>query len=259
MGLRAFAPLVVATAVLTGCAGRSAEAPWGPRWPTGGDVAGAAATAVRSPATWTPLAGAAALAVGDLDDDLSEWGADHAPLFGSDAESASDDLRSLCMAAWLLTALAAPSESLTDKAGGLAVGAATLALENAVTDGIKRAADRRRPDGSNERSFTSGHAGASSAAASLARRNLDYLAIPRWLDTSLRVGLHGVAFGTGWARVEAGKHHVTDVLAGNAVGHFLAAFMFETFMRSGVPPLAVRFRALDGGGAVTLVFAVPPR
>ena len=130
-------------------------------------------------------------------------------------------------------------------------------LEGAATDAIKEAADRRRPDGSNTLSFTSRHAGASSASATLARRNLDYLAMPRWLDVSLDVGLHGVAIGSSWARVEARKHHVTDVLAGYALGHFLAAFVHETFMRSPVPPLVVRFVPIEDGGAITLVFAAP--
>jgi hypothetical protein len=53
--------------------------------------------------------------------------------------------------------------------------------------------------------------------------------------------------------VEARKHHVTDVLAGYAVGHFLAAFMHEAFMRSGMPPLEVHYRPLGRGGALTVV------
>ena len=248
------AAVLAAMVLFSGCAGRAPDVTWGPRWPTGGNVADAALSAARSPATWLPLAGAAVLTLGDLDQDLSDWGADHAPLFGSDADSVSDDLRRITRAVWLLSALAAPSENLLDKAGGLTVDLVALSLERGVTDVVKNTASRRRPDDSNDRSFTSGHAGGASAAATLARRNLDYLAMPRWLDGSLRVGLHGVALGTGWARVEARKHHVTDVLAGYAVGHFVAAFVQDTFMRSATPVVAVRFLPLDGGGAVTIVF-----
>jgi hypothetical protein len=257
MRVRALAPWVATIAILSGCAGRTPETAWGARWPSGGELAEAAVSAARSPATWAPLAGAAVLSIGDLDEDLSDWGADHQPLFGADAAPASDDLRSAAKAAWLITALATPSENLTGKAGGLAVGAATLLLEDAVTDAIKNTAHRRRPDGSDDRSFSSGHAGTASAAATLARRNLDYLAVAPWLDATLRVGFHGIAFGTGWARVEAQKHHVTDVLAGYAVGHFLAAFMHETFMRSAASPMQVHFRPLGDGGALTVVFIEP--
>lgn len=250
--------LLLAVSLTSGaCVSRQADPSWAARWPGAAEVGRAAGMAVRSPGTWAPLAAAAVLAVGDLDEDLSDWGADHAPVFGADAASDSDDLRRAATAAWLITALAAPSENLSDKAGGLAVGAATLALTGAVTDGIKEVADRRRPDGSNTRSFTSGHAGRASAAATLARRNLDYRNMPEWLDTSMRIGLHGLAAATGWARVEAEKHHVTDVLAGYAVGHFLASFMHGAFMNAGLHGIHVRYRPLPQGGAVTLVIAGP--
>jgi membrane-associated phospholipid phosphatase len=244
-------------ALLGGCAGRPSDPSWGPRWPGAADLAGAAADAARSPATWLPLAGAAVLSVGDLDDDLSRWAADETPLFGDDAEAISDHLRDAAGLLWLASALAAPSDGFAGKLGGVAVGAATLVLEDEVTDGIKAAADRRRPDASDRESFSSGHAGTATAATTLARRNLDYLALSQWLDTSLRVGLHGIAVGTGWARVEAEKHHVTDVLAGYAVGHFLAAFMHQAFMRAAVPAMSVRFQPLPDGGAITVVLAAP--
>jgi len=39
-----------------------------------------------------------------------------------------------------------------------------------------------------------------------------------------------VALGTGWARVEAQKHYPSDVLAGMALGNFMAAFIYDAFM-----------------------------
>lgn len=252
-GRRRLAPLLLTLMMTAGCAGRHPDTAWGAQWPGGSDFRRAAVSAATSPATWVPLAGAAALAVGDLDDDLSEWGADHAPLFGSDAGSASDDLRTTAKAAWLITALAAPSDTATQKLTGLVVGGSALALEEAVTGRIKDISGRSRPDGRDDKSFTSGHAGASSAAASLARHNLSYFQMPDWLDGTLRVGLHGVALGTGWARVEAERHHVTDVLAGYAVGQFLATFMHEAFMAPALPPTVVHYQPLDGGGAVTVI------
>lgn len=252
---RRAAPLL-AIVLLGGCVSQQANPSWGMRSPGVADLGAAAVSAARSPATWLPLGAAALLTIGDLDEDLSDWAADHAPLFGADAESDSDDLRSAAQAAWLITALAAPSRTLTDKAGGLAVGAAALLLERGVTDGIKELADRRRPDGSNERSFTSGHAGAASAATTLARANLDYLDLPGWLDGTFRVGLHGLALGTGWARVEARRHYLTDVLCGYAVGHFLGAFVQQAFMGSAAGAVQVRYRPLPEGGAVTLVVSI---
>ena len=42
-------------------------------------------------------------------------------------------------------------------------------------------------------------------------------------DTSL-------AWLTGWARMEAGKHHPSDVLAGAALARFLTVFVHDGFM-----------------------------
>lgn len=238
--------------LLGGCVGMEREPSWGARWPTGGDLGRAAATAVRSPETWGPLLGAAVLQIGDLDEDLSDWAADEQPLFGADAESTSDDLRSAAKAAWLLTALAAPSADVPDKAGGLLVGVATIGLEEAVTGGIKSAAGRERPDGSGDDSFSSGHAGAAAAATTMALHNLDYIDMPGWADVTVRIGLYGIAAGTGWARVEARKHYVSDVLAGYAVGHFVATFMEQAFMQSPAGPVDVTFEQLPGGGALTV-------
>lgn len=237
--------------LLGGCAGQPR---WGPAWPQplGAELARAAGAAARDPATWSPLLVAGVLSAGELDDNLSDWAARHQPLFGSSAASASDDLRSAATAAYVLTALAAPSPGLPEKAGGLAVGFATLSLTHGATEGIKRSTGRTRPDRTDDRSFPSGHTSTASSAATLARRNLAYLDLAPWLDRGLRAGLHGIAAGTGWARVEAEKHHVSDVLAGYALGNFVAAFMHHAFMTAPVD-VEVTFRAFGDGGVLTLV------
>ncbi|MFW6093777.1 MAG: phosphatase PAP2 family protein [Pseudomonadota bacterium] len=243
--------------VLSGCAGHAPGAPWGPRLPEAGQIGGAASRAARSPATWVPLAAAAALAVaGDADEELSEWAGDHTPLFGRDAEAVSDDLRTAALVAYGVTALAAPAERFRDRVGGVLVGAVALTAEDLVTDTVKTVSDRERPDGSDHESFTSGHAGTSSAASTLARRNLGHLTLPGWIETSARVGLHGLAGATGWARVEAERHHVTDVLAGYAVGHFVADFFHHAFMAPAVPPLQVSVSPVGRGGVVTVAVAL---
>ncbi len=252
MASRAVSALLLSSLLLGGCMTRAADPGWGPRLSAAAELRAAAVDAARSPATWMPLTAAAALALTDTDDDLSRWAADETPLFGGDAESASDDLRMAANVAYGLTALLAPSRGPGRKAGGLLVGAVTLGLENAITDAVKNVSDRERPDGSNDESFTSGHAGRSSAASTLARRNLDYMALPGWLDTGARVALQGVAAATGWARVEAERHHVTDVLAGYALGHFVAAFMHRAFMASPAAPLRVTFQPRPRGGAWTV-------
>jgi membrane-associated phospholipid phosphatase len=78
-----------------------------------------------------------------------------------------------------------------------------------VTTGLKEALPERRPDGSNNKSFPSGHVGtAFAAAATLQNRYGWQVGLPAQL----------VAAIVGFSRVEARKHHWYDVVAGAAIG-----------------------------------------
>jgi len=46
----------------------------------------------------------------------------------------------------------------------------------------------------------------------------------------MEIGFGVIAAGTAWARVEGGVHYPSDVLAGMALGHFVAAFINDAFM-----------------------------
>ena len=78
-----------------------------------------------------------------------------------------------------------------------------------VTVGVKRLIPERRPDGSDDRSFPSGHTSVSFAAAATLEKRYGW-----------RVGLpaHVVAAFVGVSRVAAKKHYVGDVLIGAAIG-----------------------------------------
>lgn len=89
------------------------------------------------------------------------------------------------------------------QAGG-GVGAAFL-----VTEALKRTFRETRPDRSDRRSFPSGHASASfAAAASLQNRYGWQVGVP----TQLLAGFVGVS------RMEARKHHWYDVVVGAGIG-----------------------------------------
>lgn len=95
-----------------------------------------------------------------------------------------------------------------DWAGDLQAGGSML-LAGGVSYGLKELVHERRPDGSDNKSFPSGHAAVSfAAAASLENRY-------GW-----KVGLPAFALASfvGAARVEARKHHWYDVAAGAAIG-----------------------------------------
>lgn len=87
---------------------------------------------------------------------------------------------------------------------GASVGAAVL-----TTQGLKRLFPEVRPDGSNNRSFPSGHTSiAFSAAASILERRGQSEGIPAFALASF----------VGIARVEANKHFWYDAAAGAAIG-----------------------------------------
>lgn len=83
----------------------------------------------------------------------------------------------------------------------LAAGGTTFALKELVRE--------RRPDGSDDRSFPSGHTSVSFAAAATLEKRYGW-----------RAGFPALAVATfvGVARVQANKHYTHDVLAGALIG-----------------------------------------
>lgn len=237
-GLKAFA-LFLAVAVLAGCGTLPNGRGWGqdatlfPGWRR---VRDAAVNAVTDPATWAPAAGALVLQVDDMDGNLSDWATDHMPLFGSqeDAERAPDLLNTTAHASYLVTALLTPSGDkdvwLNAKLKGIGVGFAAMMTTCGTTFVLKDTISLTRPDGSNDRSFPSGHASSAATATMLASKNVEYLTLSNPGKTVLRAGLTTLPFAVGWARVEANKHYPSDVLFGIALGNFFGAFFNDAFL-----------------------------
>lgn len=95
-----------------------------------------------------------------------------------------------------------------DTNGALQAGG-SIAAAQLVTFGLKEAFPETRPDGSDRKSFPSGHTSMSfAAAASLFNRQGQSVGIPAL----------AVATFVGFARVQADKHHWYDVAVGAAIG-----------------------------------------
>lgn len=212
----------------------------------------AARTAALKPQTWIPLLGAGLLQVDNLDQKWSQDLADDRPLFGDDAADVSDDLRDAATGAYVLSALFTESDSWGAKGRGLAVGAGTMLLDGAVNQGLKDLSKRQRPNGSNDQSMPSGHASKASSRTNMAITNLDHVRLAPWQRQGLSWMLHGVAVGTGLARVEAEKHYLGDVLVGYAMGHFVSTFMYEAFMQDNPLGAQLTFVPVAQGGALRL-------
>ncbi len=200
-------------------------------------IGSAAVRAALHPNTWIPAITAAALQIDDMDEDLSDWAANHTPLFGSQesAQKTGEYLNGATAAAFFLTAAAMPNEDdphkKTDgKQKRIGIGIGAFALTYGVSESLKDQTGRMRPDGSDNDSFPSNHASSASVFVTLASRNLEALPTSHQQQNLFCAGLTALAFSTGWARIEGNRHYPSDVLAGHAIGHFLGAVINDTFL-----------------------------
>jgi membrane-associated phospholipid phosphatase len=114
------------------------------------------------------------------------------------------------------------------------IGAASL-----ITTGLKEIFPERRPDGSDRKSFPSGHTSVSfAAAASLYNREGKAVGIPALAVASL----------VGVARIEADKHFYYDVLVGAGIG--LATGFLITHNRPQRSAVLIPWGDTKGGGIV---------
>jgi hypothetical protein len=112
-------------------------------------------------------------------------------------------------------------------------------LSQAVTGVIKKAAQRERPDGSDTRSFPSGHTSVSFASATVLHREFGW-----------KVGIPAYAAATyvGTARIEKKKHFLSDVAFGAAIGILSGR---TVTIGSGNKKFAVTPVAAPGGAGVS--------
>jgi len=205
--------------------------------PSTADMKRAALAAATDPSTWLPALGATLILVTDRDQAWSDWARREQPVFASAAAArqASDVLLYASVGVALASSLWVPEDSASPtRANRLVVQLGAMAANGLMTQTIKLGVGRSRPDASDNLSFPSGHASAAFTGATLTRRNLARLDLQAPMRTLLDVGAVSLAAATAWARVEAGVHYPSDVLAGAALGNFVAAFVNDVFLREGV-------------------------
>lgn len=200
-------------------------------------VVDAATDAALEPATWGPLAGAAVLGVTGWDQDISDWATDENPVYDNEdrARTASDNLQYGLVAGMLASSIFAPGDDGFRSFPSERVAANVLAFgsANAAVAGLKEAVGRERPDGSDSRSFPSGHAVAAFSSAALIDQNLNETITSPLARASVRVGAYGLASATAWARVEGNKHYPVDVLVSAAIGNFFAKAFYRALVAPG--------------------------
>jgi membrane-associated phospholipid phosphatase len=207
----------------------------GPRsvWPDRHQWGVALSHAVRSPATWVPAAGAALVA--PWDSRISDWAVRTTPVFGSPehARTTSDLLRLGTDVGMLATALLpSPDEGGHGPVARVLVGELGAVASTSLARGLKVATRRNRPDGSDNESFPSGHSTRAFAYQALSWRNVEASGLSAPARWATGIGLGSLAASCAWARVEAGVHYPSDVLAGAAVGNFVATLIHDAFLGS---------------------------
>jgi membrane-associated phospholipid phosphatase len=240
-------PLLVLTGLLalSGCGTLPSGDKWGedatfiPGWER---VRDSAVDAARDPWVWGSLIGAAAFQIDDWDRRTADWAREHTPVFGSQrsAENWSDDLRTASALAHYATVLATPSggepgEWLVNKAKGTLVGVAAVSSTVLVTNTLKHAADRERPNGEGRESFPSGHTSSSAVHTRLGSRNVRVIDVSPRIQRTLDAGLYALTIGTSWSRIEAGWHYPSDTLFSIALGSFIASFVNDAFLGVNAP------------------------
>ena len=248
--------LFPALVLIAFAASMPAHAGKGSFWPGKDRWRQAVRTAARDPHTWAPAAGAAAIGLGGWDDGISDWAIRETPVFGSNRNALawSDDLRTASHLAMLGTLFVVDEPDQPWKKGvrRLMVQHAAAYATTTLTAGLKAAVDRERPDRADRESFPSGHSSRSFSYAASARRNLQDSTLPRGVQTGLAVGMTTLAGATAWARVEAGKHHPSDVLAGAALGNFVSVLINDAFL-DGKPDVAVGLNLSRAESRFTIV------
>jgi membrane-associated phospholipid phosphatase len=243
-------PIVIATIAVSSCATLPRDyrsAPTARQWRQ------SATAAAKDPRSWVPAAAALAIAVSGRDHDISADASREAHVFGSreDAEERSNSLKGAAHVIMLATALL-PNDENDPFATRLAIAAANevTTVPNALaTAAFKKATGRSRPDESDEYSLPSGHASVAASYAAVSAKNLENARVSDATRRSLLVVSELLVAGTAWARVEAGKHYLTDVLAGAALGNLVTRTIDRAFRDRGVP-VTLKIRPAPGGAAV---------
>jgi membrane-associated phospholipid phosphatase len=216
-----------------------------------------AAEAAKDPWVWAPAAGALAFQINSFDRKTSDWARENTPIYGSigNAERWSNNLRAACGFMMAGTLIATPSgadasEWFENKLKGGMVELAAIGATSLTTTVLKKTTGRTRPNGANDESFVSGHTSSAAVACDLAKTNLESIDINDGVRLAADIGLDATVIGTAWARVEAGAHFPSDVLAGMALGNFFSRFVMGAFFDPNARQ-SVALSPVNGGAMVS--------
>lgn len=217
-----------------------------------------AVRSLKAPAVWVPAV--AAVAVHGADREISDSATRGTKVFGTtdDAEHFSDQGRDALFGFALLSSAVRvadddePAQQLQRQALALSFSAAgSLGTTVWLKDSVQRA----RPTGDGDDSFPSGHTAAAflyAGHASSNFREIEWLDDQQWAVDTL---LYGSAAGVAWARIEAGKHFPSDVLAGAALSNYFTRWARYLWLKEDNDP--GQFAIVPGDSGAVLYWYRP--
>ena len=116
---------------------------------------------------------------------------------------------------WLLPFSALGLSYLEDDAEGRLQFVKSFSVTTGITYSVKLSVNRERPNGA-DYSFPSGHTSASFSSAAYIHQRYGY--------KKGRVAYLAATY-VGWSRIQANKHHATDVLAGAILGTLTSYYL----------------------------------
>ena len=111
---------------------------------------------------------------------------------------------------WTMKAAGVKSRSKLERM--LTANAMAFGISVGMTEGLKHAVNEKRPDGTDTRSFPSGHSSFAFVSASILSREYGYLS--PWIT----VGGYAAATGTQLLRIQHNRHWVNDIYVGAGIG-----------------------------------------
>lgn len=227
----------------TSCSLLTKKGKWGrdALWPIRGSrIKDAFVKNAQSPHVWIPLIGAGAVHWAGYDKKISKDAVQQKAIYTTPKNTSywSDHLNQILLyemyASILLTPSVPEDDSLTKYAmskvkGGLVVNFASSSSRY-TRDVLAKFFKRERPNQIDNKSFPSGHSAEAGSRNMLISKNLATMDIHPNLKTGIEVVNTGMASATLWARLEGERHYPSDVLAGYAVGSFVAGFVFDSLM-----------------------------
>lgn len=175
-----------------------------------------------------------------FDGEVSKSASENTPLFGSqsNAQRATDGLLLALFPVMMYTSTLpalrdqTQNEYFSPRTKFLLTQSSIILIDFLTIHAIKSSTRRIRPDQSDNLSFPSGH---SSLSSGLARTIYNNIKNSPKNDTKLgktiQYGSFVAAGLVAWGRVEAKKHHLSDVLLGNAFGAYISDLLYSIYYK----------------------------